>query len=63
MMNKDISDKKLEVLLRLYNQFNDKGLIKNVAYRSDETSDEKHKRAINIVANAMFNIDEFIMKN
>ena len=63
MMNKDITDEKLEVLLRLYNQFNDKGLIKNVAYRSDETSDEKHKRAINIVANAMFNIDEFIMKN
>jgi hypothetical protein len=63
MMYKDIPDEKLDILLQLYNQFNDDGLIKNVARRTNESSDEKHKRALNIVANTMFNIDEFIMKN
>ena len=63
MKSKDIPGEKLEVLLRLYNHFNDDSLIKNAAYRTDEPSDEKHKKAMSIVANAMFNIDEFIMKN
>ena len=63
MMNKDIPDQKLEVFLHLYNQFNEEGLIKNVARQTNESADEKHKKAISIVANAMFNIDEFIMKN
>ena len=63
MMNKDIPDEKLEVLLQLYNQFNEETIIKNVAHQTNEPADEKHKKAISIVANAMFNIDEFIMKN
>ena len=63
MMNKDIPDAKLDVLLRLYNQFKEETLIKNVAHQTNESVDEKHKKAISIVANAMFNIDEFIMKN
>ncbi len=63
MMYKEIEEEKLEILLRLYDEVNEEELIKNVAYRVNEFPNEKHRRAMNIVANTMLNLDEFIMKN
>jgi hypothetical protein len=63
MMNKDISDEKLEVLVNLYNSINQESIIKNVAYKPGSDSAEKHTEAMNIIANTMLNLDEFLTKN
>ncbi|HSH20058.1 MAG TPA: DUF1553 domain-containing protein, partial [Draconibacterium sp.] len=63
MMYKDISDEKLEILLKLYNGLNDESIIKNVVYQADDLPEEKHLQAMKIIGNTMFNMDEFIMKN
>ena len=41
----------------------EKGIIKQVAQQAGESPEEKHAKAMSIVANAMLNLDEFIMKN
>jgi len=63
MMCKDISDEKLEILLKLYKSLNNENLVKNVAYHEDNSPEEKHLQAMRIIANTLFNIDEFMMKN
>jgi hypothetical protein len=63
MMYKDISDEKLEILLKLYKSLNSENIMKNVTYQADNSPEEKHLQAMKIVANTMFNMDEFIMKN
>jgi hypothetical protein len=63
MMNDEISPEKLEVLLNLYDEVNEKSLIQNASYSSDKFHGEKHLNAILIVANTMLNLDEFLMKN
>ena len=63
MMNKDISDEKLNVLVDLYNSLNQGSLIKNVTYKPVSGTTEKHAEAMNIIANTMLNLDEFLTKN
>ncbi len=62
MMYKDISREKLDVLLGLYNDLTKEELIKNVGYKGESPIDKQH-HAMEIVANTMLNLDEFIMKN
>ena len=63
MMNKNISMDKLDVLLDLYNELNGNHPIKLAAYTKADTRDKKHEKSMIIVANAMLNLDEFLMKN
>ncbi len=63
MMNREISEEKLKVLLDLYESVNRGSLVTQVSMSSDHGKDEKHIRAMSIVANAMLNLDEFLMKN
>jgi hypothetical protein len=63
MMHQQITDEKLEVLLGLYEKINDDGIIRKTAYTTDETIWTKHEKAMIVVANAMLNLDEFLMKN
>jgi hypothetical protein len=63
MMLKDISDEKLKILLNLYKTLNKDNLVKNVAYQAGTSPEERHLQAMRIIANTMFNMDEFMMKN
>lgn len=64
MMYREISDEKLDLLMKLYNNISGhEGLIRQVAQTTYESKEEKHAKAMRIVANTMFNLDEFIMKN
>ncbi|MCK5372314.1 MAG: hypothetical protein KAQ62_27320, partial [Cyclobacteriaceae bacterium] len=64
MMYEEISNEKLELLMKLYeNIYGQEGLIRQVAQTKYESKEEKHAKAMRIVANTMFNLDEFIMKN
>ena len=63
MMNREIQPAKMDVLLNLYSQINDRGMVKNVVLTQNSLMDEKHEKAMIIVANAMLNLDEFLMKN
>jgi len=63
MMNRTIPEKKLEVLLDLYGQINSNEVMRNVAYKPNQTEALKHEEAMIILANAMLNLDEFLMKN
>jgi hypothetical protein len=63
IMYKQISDEKLDIFLQLYKDLNNPGLVKNVSYQVDFSTDEKHSQAMNIIANTLLNMDETIMKN
>lgn len=63
MMCKDISDEKLEILLNLYRNLTNGNLVKIVSFQPEISPEDKHLRAMKIIANTMFNMDEFIMKN
>ncbi len=64
MMYKDIAEDKLEILTKLYENIQgEQSLIKQVAQQAGENPEEKHAKTMSIVANAMLNLDEFIMKN
>jgi hypothetical protein len=63
MMYKDISNERLEILLKLYKSLNSDNILKNVGYQEYNSPEEKHLQVMTIVANTMFNMDEFIMKN
>ena len=63
MMYKEISEEKLKILLNLYDSLNHENIYKNVAFQPDNSPEEKHLKAMKIIANTMFNMDEFIMKN
>lgn len=61
MMHEDIPRAKLEILMKLYENVNQKGLIKTVAKKSNEELNAEN--AMILVANTMLNLDEFLMKN
>ena len=63
MMNQEIPKAKLDVLLNLYRQINGEEIIKNVVYSTKDSEKDKHEKAMIVVANAMLNLDEFLMKN
>lgn len=63
LVNKEITNEKLDVLLGLYDNVKEESLIKNAAYTSTKMPNEKHVKAMNIVASTMLNLDEFLMKN
>jgi hypothetical protein len=64
MLNSDISEEKLAILVKLYHEMSDEtSLIKNVSTQSTQTEPENHEKAMTIVASAMLNLDEFLMKN
>lgn len=62
MMHRPISQAKLEVFLDLYHKSEEKKLIRNVSYKREGEADSS-VRAMIVVANAMLNLDEFLMKN
>ena len=64
MLNRDINEEKLAILIKLYHDMSDEtSLIKNVSTHSSQTATENHEKAMTIVASAMLNLDEFLMKN
>jgi hypothetical protein len=63
LMYKDISDEKLDILLKLYEDLNVEDLFQNVSYDGNKKSDKKHNQAMNIIAGTLINMDEFMMKN
>ncbi len=63
IMYKEITDEKLGIFLKLYKNLNNPGLVKNVSYQVDNSADEKHVQAMNIIASTLLNMDESIMKN
>ena len=63
MLNRTIPQEKLDVLLELYQQINGKEIIQNVSYSTSQADEVKHEKAMIVVANAMLNLDEFLMKN
>jgi hypothetical protein len=62
MLGKDITPEKLDVLISLYHRVKNNQAIQ-VALREDRPWDPKHDQAMKIVANAMLNLDEFLVKN
>ena len=64
MMYKDISDEKLDVLLELYeNIYKEDKLAEKDKSTAINSSEERHAKAMYVVANTMLNLDEFITKN
>ena len=63
MLNDVISEEKLAILVKLYRDMSETSLIKNVSIQSTQTEPENHEKAMTIVASAMLNLDEFLMKN
>ena len=64
MLNRDISEEKLAILIKLYYEMSDETpLFKNVSAHSSQTASQDHEKAMTIVASAMLNLDEFLMKN
>ncbi|MDZ7605418.1 MAG: DUF1553 domain-containing protein [Cyclobacteriaceae bacterium] len=63
MMCMPITEEKLNILINLYKSVKNDSLIKTVALRETDKNDSAHLAAMKIVANAMLNLDEFIMKN
>jgi len=63
MMCMPISKEKLEILINLYKSVKNDSLIKTVALGDTNNNSDDHLAAMKIVANAMLNLDEFIMKN
>lgn len=62
MMNKNITDEKLGVLVNLYKELHNPGIVRQVSYTSG-ASDESNLETMYIIANSMMNLDEFLMKN
>jgi hypothetical protein len=64
MMYRDITDEKLEVILNLYkNIYSEEKLAENDESTSIGSLEERHAKALYVVANTMLNLDEFITKN
>ncbi|MCB0669617.1 MAG: DUF1553 domain-containing protein [Saprospiraceae bacterium] len=61
MLFKDITSEKLDVLLSLYRNIKKDGVKQH--WDHDEVNSEEHFRKMKIVANTMFNLDEFISEN
>jgi hypothetical protein len=49
--------------LELYEKLNNNDLYQNASYNENSESGEKHTQAMNIIANTLLNMDEFLMKN
>jgi hypothetical protein len=63
MMYKEISDEKLDILLKLHDDLNKGDLFQNVSYSENNKPGKKHTQAMNIIANTLLNMDEVMMKN
>ncbi len=63
MMSMPVTREKLDILVKLYNNVKNDSIIKTVTLSETEKQDNPHLAAMKIVANAMLNLDEFIMKN
>jgi hypothetical protein len=63
IMYKEITDEKLDILLKLYKDINNVDLVQNVSFQPDNSTVENHSQAMNIIANTLLNMDETIMKN
>lgn len=62
LMNREISAPKLEVLVGLYHQVGEKSLFRSVSQSGDFKSNGSNKAMI-VVAGALLNLDECLMKN
>lgn len=63
MMSQPISQEKLQILLDLYHHTNGNNLYRKVANTGGENILKNHLKSMEIVANAMLNLDEFLTKN
>ncbi len=63
MMYQDISDDKLSVLIDLYEQTAAEKYVLPASFELNEKNEKVDIKALQIVAGALFNLDEFIMKN
>jgi hypothetical protein len=63
MMCMPITEEKLNILINLYKSVMNDSIMKTVALSETDKNESAHLAAMKIVANAMLNLDEFIMKN
>ncbi len=63
MMCMPITEEKLNILINLYKSVMNDSIMKTVALSETDKNETAHLAAMKIVANAMLNLDEFIMKN
>jgi hypothetical protein len=64
MMYKDITDERMDVLLKLYDTiYREEKLAENNGFTVAGSLEERHNKAMYILANTMLNLDEFITKN
>jgi len=63
MMSDSISEQKLEVLAKLYDDLNKEDLMKTVALTEGNKKQDMLAKSMLVLANTMLNLDEFLMKN
>ena len=63
MMNRSIDQRKLEVLINLFQDLNKEELVRQASFQPGNTNQKRNEKSMIVIANTMLNLDEFLMKN